>query len=135
MHSIRRVTSPSVTEAAPGLWSNCLVIGDVAYISGLTARGKDFNPVKGTDEYEQSKLIFEKIRALVEAAGGAMADVVKLTIFVTNIANREKVWAARREFFTHDFPCCSLVEVSALASPELLVEIEAVAYLGAGRRP
>lgn len=133
MSAIRRVIAETVTEAAPGLWSNCLVVGSVAYISGLTARGKDFQVIQNTDEYEQSRIIFGKIKALVEAAGGRMADVVKLTIFVTNIAEREKVWAARREFFTGDFPCASLVQVAALASPEILVEIEAVAHLGSSK--
>lgn len=132
MTAIRRVIADSVTEAPPGLWSNCLVVGNVAYISGLTARGKDFNPIANTDEYEQTRIIFTKIVALVEAAGGKASDIVKLTIFVTDITQREKVWAARREFFKGDFPCASLVQVAALASPEILVEIEAIAHLGAG---
>jgi enamine deaminase RidA (YjgF/YER057c/UK114 family) len=63
-----------------------------------------------------------------------MADVVKITVFVTNIKNNVKVWAARREFFTGNFPASTLVEVRALASPEILVEIEAVAHIGKGQR-
>jgi enamine deaminase RidA (YjgF/YER057c/UK114 family) len=59
----------------------------------------------------KSKVIFTKIRNLLEAAGGAMADVVKVTIFVTDIRNREQVWRARREFFTGNFPASTLVEV------------------------
>ena len=55
-------------------------------------------------------------------------------MFVTEIANNTKVWAARREFFTGDFPASTLVEVSAFAAPEILVEIEAVAHLGKGKR-
>ncbi len=130
---IRRVTSPKAPEPQPGLWSNCVVVDGVAYVSGLTARAKDFTTIEGNDEYAQSRVIFEKMKGLIEAAGGTMSDVVKLTIFVTNIANREKVWAARREVFTGDFPAASLVQVAALATPEILVEIEAVAHLGAGR--
>ena len=129
--TIQRVISAEVTEAAPGLWSNCLRVGDIVYISGLTSRAKDFDTVLGADEYEQSKVIFEKIQKLVEAAGGRMSDVVKLSIFVVNIAHRQKVWAARREFFTGDFPCATLVEIRSLASPDILVEIEAVAHIGA----
>jgi 2-iminobutanoate/2-iminopropanoate deaminase len=128
---IRRVTSPAVTEAEPGLWSNCLVVDNIAYFSGLTARGKDNTTIDGADEYEQTKLIFEKYRALIGAAGGKMSDIVKLTIFVVDIANRKKVWDARREFFKGDFPACALVEVSDLA-PGVLVEIEGIAHLGAG---
>jgi 2-iminobutanoate/2-iminopropanoate deaminase len=88
----------------------------------------------GKDEYEQAKIIFTKIKGLLEAAGGAMADVVKITVFVTNIKNNVKVWAARREFFKGNFPASTLVEVRALASPEILVEIEAVAHIGKGPR-
>ncbi|HLW83253.1 MAG TPA: RidA family protein [Candidatus Acidoferrales bacterium] len=130
---ITRVTSPQVAEPAPGTWSNCLVVNGVAYISGMVARGNDGKVVVG-DEYEQAKLSFAKIRNLVEAAGGTMADVVKITIFVTDIKQREKVWRARREFFAGDFPASTLVQVAALAEPSVKVEIEAIAYIGAGKR-
>jgi 2-iminobutanoate/2-iminopropanoate deaminase len=129
--TIRRVTSPAVAEAPPGLWSNCLVVDKIAYFSGLTARAKDQTTIEGTDEYEQTTVIFKKFKALIEAAGGKMSDFVKLTIFVTNMANRQKVWDARKEFFQGDFPACALVEVAGLASPEVLVEIEGIAHLGA----
>jgi len=59
-----------------------------------------------------------------------LSDIVKLTIFVTNIANREQVWKARAEFFTGNFRACSLVEVRSLVAPEILVEIEGVAHIG-----
>ena len=131
--AIEQIKSDKVTEPAPGLWSNCLKVGDLVFISGLTARTPDLDPAGGT-EYEQAKLIFTRMRHLVEAAGGSMADIVKLTIFVTRIAEREGVWAARREFFEGAFPACSLVEVSALA-PGIMVEIEGVAALGQGGRP
>jgi 2-iminobutanoate/2-iminopropanoate deaminase len=130
---IRKVTSPEVPEPAPGTWSNCLVVNGVAYVAGMIARGKDGKIVDG-DEYEQAKDIFAKIRNLVEAAGGTMADVVKVSIFVTDIRQREKVWRARREVFSGDFPASTLVQVAALAEPSVKVEIEAVAYLGAGAR-
>ncbi len=62
-----------------------------------------------------------------------MADVMKVTIFVTDITQREKVWQARREFFTGNFPASTLVQVAALAAPSLKVEIDAVAHIGASR--
>src|SRR3954469_2360393 len=126
--SIVRAISPDVPEPGPGTWSNCLVAGGIAYVAGMTASGGDL-----TDEYTQAKAIFTKIRHLVEAAGGTMADIVTVTIFVTDIAQREKVWQARREFFTGDFPASTLVQVAALADPSLKVEIEAVAHIGASR--
>ena len=131
--SITRVTSPDVAEPPPGTWSNCLVVGGVAYVAGLIAREEGGQIVAG-DEYDQAKAIFTKMRALLEAARGAMADVVKVTIFVTDIKQRDKVWRARREFFSGDFPASTLVQVAALADPTAKVEIEAIAHLGAGKR-
>jgi 2-iminobutanoate/2-iminopropanoate deaminase len=133
MSSIVRAISPQVTEPPAGTWSNCLVVGGVAYLAGMTARGAGEAGAPG-DEYAQSQAIFAKIRSLVEAAGGSMADIVKVTIFVTDISQREKVWKARREFFTGNFPASTLVQVAALADPSLKVEIEAVAHIGAGSR-
>ena len=132
--TIKRVTSPAAPEPPPERWSNCLLVDGIAYVSGMVARGDDVKALAGMDEYEQAKVIFGKIKSLVEAAGGAMSDVVKITIYLTRIANNTKVWQARREFFTGDFPASTLVEVSALAAPEILVEIEAVAHIGKGRR-
>ncbi len=126
--SIIRAVSPEVSEPPAGTWSNCLVAGGIAYIAGMTSRGT----IDG-DEYAQAKAIFGKIRHLVAAAGGNMADIVKVTIFVTDITQREKVWQARREFFTGNFPTSTLVQVAALADPSLKVEIDAVAHIGAGR--
>jgi enamine deaminase RidA (YjgF/YER057c/UK114 family) len=126
MSSIVRATSPEVSEPQPGTWSNCLVVDGIAYFAGATSRGED--------EYVQAKGIFTKIKHLVEAAGGSMADILKVTIFVTDIKNREKVWKARQEFFTGNFPASTLVQVAALATPELKVEIEAVAHIGASKR-
>lgn len=132
--SIKRVFSPAVPEPPPERWSNCLVSDGIAYVSGMTCRGVDDKKLAAMDEYEQAKVIFGKIKGMVEAAGGAMADVVKITVYVTDIKNNVKVWAARREFFTGDFPASTLVEVSALAAPEILVEIEAIAHIGKGKR-
>lgn len=126
----QRINSEHVTEPAAGLWSNALLVDRQLFISGLTARGRDLEEVFGGDEYQQAVIIFKKIRDLVEAAGGQMNDVVKMTIFVTRMAHNKDVWRARREFFSGDFPACSLVEVRALARPDILLEIEAVAIIG-----
>jgi 2-iminobutanoate/2-iminopropanoate deaminase len=128
MSSIVRAVSPQVNEPQPGTWSNCLVVGGIAYVAGMTASGGDLS-----DEYTQSKSIFGKIRHLIEAAGGTMSDIVTVTIFVTDISQREKVWQARREVFTGNFPCSTLVQVAALANPSLKVEINAVAHIGASQ--
>ena len=133
MTTKKRISSPQVPEPPPQTWSNCLVVGNQVWIAGMVAR--DGAAVLGGDSmYEQARAVFAKIKHLIEAAGGRMDDIVKVLIFVTDIKRREEVWKARREVFTGDFPTSTLVEVKALASPELLVEVEAVAVLGAGGR-
>jgi enamine deaminase RidA (YjgF/YER057c/UK114 family) len=132
--AIQRITSPAAPEPPPERWSNCLLVDGIAYVAGMVARGDDVKELAGMDEYEQAKVIFGKIKGLLEAAGGSMADVVKIIVYVTNIKNNVKVWAARREFFKGNFPVSTLVEVRALASPEILVEIEAIAHIGKGAR-
>lgn len=129
----RRVSSPAVAEPPPETWSNCLVIDKHVYIAGMVARDGT-TVLGGSNMYEQARAVFAKIKNLIEAAGGHMDDVVKVLIFVTDISRREEVWKARREVFTGNFPASTLVQVSALAAPELLVEIEAVAILGASGR-
>jgi 2-iminobutanoate/2-iminopropanoate deaminase len=84
----------------------------------------------GNNEYEQARQIFSRIERIIKAAGGTMDNLVKMTIYVVNIKNNTEVWRARREFFTGDFPASTLVEVRSLAGAEVLVEIEAVAWLG-----
>ena len=131
MSRITRASSPDVSEPQAGTWSNCLVVDGVAYVAGMTAAGPD-GAVSG-EEYDQAHTIFRKIKALVEAAGGTMADVVKVIIYVTDITRREEVWRARREFFTGNFPVSTLVQVAALARPAIKVEIEAIAHVGASK--
>jgi enamine deaminase RidA (YjgF/YER057c/UK114 family) len=100
----------------------------------MTARSRgDFEAVEGAGAYAQAKVIFAKIRDLLRAAGGELSDVVKITIYVTDIRDRKEVWRARQEVFTGDFPASTLVQVAALAEPARKVEIEAVAHIGASR--
>lgn len=133
MPAKKSIHSPQVPDPPPQTWSNCLVVGNQVFIAGMTARtGTEI--VGGSSMYKQAQAIFAKIKHYMEAAGGCMDDIVKVDIFVTDILRREEVWQARREFFTGDFPVSTLVEVRALAIPELLVEIEAVAILGAAPR-
>lgn len=125
-----RIYTDKVAEPADKLWSNCLKVGDQVYVSGLTARAADGVTIDGEGEYEQAKIIFAKIKSYIEAAGGRMDDIIKMTIFVTRMSKNKEVWRAREAVFTGDFPTCALVEVSSLATPEILVEINATAHLG-----
>ena len=132
MTKIQRIISQDVGEPPAETWSNCLVAGNQVFIAGMTARSAEFDTVSDGAEYEQAKAIFTKIQNLMTAAGGTMADIVKVNIFVTDITKRKEVWRARAEFFSGNLPVSTLVEVSALALPEMLVEVEAVGFIGGG---
>ena len=130
--SKQRIYSDAAGEPPEGTWSNCLVVDKHVYIAGMTSRSDEFNTIVGDNAYEQSKVVFDKIKALIEAAGGSMADIVKVNIFLADINDRQQVWEARREYFEGDFPVSTLLEISKLVHPDMLVEIEAVGMLGAG---
>ena len=127
---IQRVTSPKLSEPAPGTWSNCRVYGNQVFIAGMTAGDGRGGVLGDGSMYSQAKEAFTKVKHMVEAAGGTMNDVIRLDIYVTDIKQREEVWRARKEFFTGDFPTSTLVEVRARATPQLLVEVNAVGFLG-----
>ena len=122
---------PDVAEVAPGLWSKAIRAGDMLFISGQVARPfEGGTEIVGRMSTNRPGRIFSRIDRIIKAAGGTMNNLVKMTIYVVDIKNNSEVWRARREFFTGDFPASTLVEVRSLAKPEVLVEIEAVAYLG-----
>jgi len=129
---MKPVRSDSVADARPQTWSNCKIVGNHVFFSGMTAHDQQGGIAGAGSIYEQARHCFRKIKYLIEAGGGKMNDIVKVNIYVTDIKQREEVWKARREFFTGDFPCSTLVEVSALAPPGILVEIEAQGFIGAG---
>ena len=126
----KRIYTKHVSEPPEKTWSNMLVSEDIFYISGFTSRNNDGVTIDGESAYEQAKIIFQKMQHYTAAAGASMNDILKLTIFVTNIADNKEVWRARAEFFDGDFPACSLVGVSELATPEILVEIEGMGRIG-----
>lgn len=129
---MKTLHAPSVREPAPRTWSNAKVCGNQFFVSGMTANDGQDKVAGDASMYGQAMTTFGKIKGMVEAAGAKMDDIIQLNIFVTDIQQRKEVWRAREQFFTGDFPCSTLVQVSALASPALLVEINAVGFVGAG---
>ncbi len=128
----RRVISAKVPESPEaGTWSNCFVVGDQVILAGMVARGADGSLIGGGDPYKQSLAVFENMRALVEEAGAKMDDIVKINVYLTDIRYRPDFLRARRHFFTGDFPAAVVVGNVTLASAELLVEIDAWAFIGA----
>jgi enamine deaminase RidA (YjgF/YER057c/UK114 family) len=128
---MQRVSSPKLSEPAPGTWSNCRVYGNQVFIAGMTAGDGKGGVLGDGSMYGQARETFTKIKHLIEAAGGTMNDIIRVDIYVTDIKLRDDVWKARREFFSGDFPTSTLVEVRALAIPQLMVEVNAIGFLGA----
>jgi enamine deaminase RidA (YjgF/YER057c/UK114 family) len=116
-------------SAAP--FSQCLVVDRQVFLSGVTAAGPNGEVRGGSDMAAQTRACLEKISHLLRAAGSGLQDVVKLTIYTTDISRRVEISAARREVLEAPFPCSTLVEVKALAAPGLMVEIDATALIGA----
>ena len=130
--AFERIRAEGVPELGPESLSNCKKMGDQVFISGMVSWDGDQKGIGGNDAYEQAKTVFSYIRSLMEAAGGKMDDIIKINMFVTDMRYQPDIWKARREFFTGDFPCSTLVCVSSLFLPELLIEIEAVGFVGGG---
>ena len=127
---MKTIVSPKVIAPQPGTKSNCKVFNGQIFVSGMTGRDLENKVPEGM--YAQSKLLFSKMKALVEEAGGKMDDLIQINVFVTEMATLEEFWRARREFFTGDFPCSTLVQVAGLANPALKVEVNAIGFIGAG---
>ena len=104
--------------------------GTPVFISGQVALDAEGKLVGENDAAAQTEQVFKNLQAVVEGCGGTMADIVKITIFVTDPSYRPAVAAARLKWFTEgEWPASTDLVVSALAVPTMLVEIEAVAMI------
>ncbi len=129
---LRKITAEAVPDLPHASWTNGWRVGDEVVMSGMTghpATKQAAERGQPLGAYEQTLVVLGKLEALVQAAGGHRHNIVKTVVYLTDIADKDEVGRARREFFDGNYPCSTLVAVHALVFPELRVEIDAWARL------
>lgn len=127
MKNRTNISSSAIWEDQIG-YSRAVKIGRVVEVSGTSAIDRD-KIIAPNDAYQQTKFIIRKIEKAINEAGGALEDVIRTRIYVTNINDWSAIGKAHGEFFRNIKPATTMVEVKSLIDPNFVVELEATAIL------
>ena len=125
MNRIQAINPPELFDGPSAGISQAIRVGDTIYCAGQVAFGDTLE--------EQARGAFQNVKTLLEAAGATMADIVKMTVYTTDPDCWPKTEAVRNDYLKAPHPAATLPVVKALASPRLMIEIDVIAVVGAGR--
>jgi enamine deaminase RidA (YjgF/YER057c/UK114 family) len=114
-----------------GVWSNAVLAkpGRLLFISGLVARDSEGKMVGVNDIEAQTRQVCDKLKQAVESVGGTLADIVRVDVYITDMAHFSQIHKVRAEYFPTDPPASTMVEVTRFVAPEAMIEINAIAVL------
>jgi reactive intermediate/imine deaminase len=123
------ITASEVKPVANYKIATCYEGGQLLYISGQVARDTEGNVVGKGDMRTQARQVFQNLRQVVQAAGGDLKDLMKITTYITNIEDFPAVAEVRSEVFQGELPASTLIVVKSLFNPDFLIEVEGVAAI------
>jgi 2-iminobutanoate/2-iminopropanoate deaminase len=132
MTKITRGNPPNLKNVRSNIYHHYIRVDNPAtliFLSGQLSRDADGNLVGPGDMAEQARQAIRNMQVVLETAGGSLADIVSIVVYTTDIRQFKEIVAARMEFFKHNLPTSTIVEVNHLADPGLLIEFQATAAL------
>lgn len=113
-------------------YTDAVRFGDLLFVSGIAPLDQDMNLIGGDDVTAQAEQVFVNLEKVLQAASAGFEDVLKVTVYLTNVEDRERINPVREKYFGDVRPASTLVEVSGLVMPGMKVEIEAIVGLPNG---
>ena len=126
---MKEIIQPALASVPKGSWSQGVVVGNLIFVAGQVGENSEGVITAPNDFAAQAERAFANVRNVVEAAGGSISDIVKITAFLTDRGHFPTYNRIRERFFGSDFPASTSVVVKELADPSFLLEIEAIAVV------